>query len=493
MKRLFVTLSLLSLVFYPTATFNIPLAHAASPGSVVINEITWMGSADSTTDEWIELYNTTDGDIDLTNWTIDDDNGDAIYTIASGTIPGNGYFLIEDVQEATSVNADAIINISLGNTGDSLVLKDETAQTIDTVNSTGGAWFAGDNASKLTMERLDPSANGDDSANWSNNISGNGSTGRSGSAINGTPGSQNSVYSGGPVGTVTSFETLTVNPVEGDTFTINVQVDNVTDILSCGFDVLYDDTVLQYVSAQEGIFLNENGTISTSFQEGLENGTPGKIVVGSSRLTNPPSGTSGSGTLFELTFQALAATTTQLTFDSTSFLSDTSGDITATFDPETIIIDAASVDPGTNLNIVEGTSRYGLDLTWDAPVSGADSYRIMRRDQSGSFVEIANIANTNFTDSNNLIPNHTYEYQVITVKGTLESTSINGQGIDTRGVKGDNTRSDRVDGRDLDNLARHYTLALADPNFDALIDTTYDGIIDGSDLIDIGANWAITY
>jgi len=91
------------------------------------------------------------------------------------------------------------------------------------------------------------------------------------------------------------------------------------------------------------------------------------------------------------------------------------------------------------------------------------------------------------------VPNYIYEYQVISVKGSLESMPINGQQQDTRGIKGDNNRSDRVDGRDLDNLARHYTLALADPGFDPLIDTTYDGIIDGSDLIDIGANWAITY
>ncbi len=372
MKRLFVTLSLLSLVFYPTATFTVPLAHAASPGSIVINEIAWMGSADSATDEWIELYNTTGSDIDLTNWTIDDDNGDAIYTIAGGIISGNGYFLIEDTEEAVSVNANAIINISLGNTGDSLVLKDETGQAIDIVNSTGGAWFAGENTNKFTMERLDPLASGDDMANWSNNTSGSGATGRNGSVINGTPGSQNSVYSGGAIGTVVSFETLTVNPVEGDIFTINVQTDNANDVLSYGFDVLYDDTVLQYVSAQEGTFLNENGTVSTSFQEGLENGNPGKIVVGSSRLTSPQSGTSGFGTLFELTFQALTATTTQLTFDSTSFIADMSGDIAATFDPETIIIDAASVDPATNLNIIEGTNRYELDLTWDAPASGAD-------------------------------------------------------------------------------------------------------------------------
>jgi hypothetical protein len=493
MKRFFVSLCLLALVFYPTTTLNIPLAHAASPGSIVINEIAWMGSADSTSDEWIELYNTTGSLVDLTNWTIDDDNGSAIYTISSGTIPANGYFLIEDSEESTSVNADAVIAISLGNTGDSLVLKDEIDQAIDTVNSIGGVWFSGDNTNKLTMERIDPNVNGDDAANWGNNTAGSGATGRLGSAINGTPGTQNSVYAGGPAGTVVNFDDLAQNPIEGDTVTINVSIENATDVLSYGFDIIYDPAAVQYISAQEGDFLSESGTISTSFNEGLENGNPGKIVVGGSRLTVPPSGTSGSGTLFELTFQALTASSSPISFDATSFVSDTTGDISATYDADSIIIDAATIDPVTNLNITEGASRYELDLTWDAPLSGADSYRVLRRDTAGTFTEITNTTATSFTDANNLIPNHTYEYQVITVKGALESTPVQGQGIETRGIKGDNNRSDRVDGRDLDNLSRHYTLALGDANFDALIDTTYDGIIDGSDLIDIGANWAITY
>ena len=46
-----------------------PLAQA-SYGDVVINEVGWMGTAASSADEWIELYNTTDHPITLTNWRL---------------------------------------------------------------------------------------------------------------------------------------------------------------------------------------------------------------------------------------------------------------------------------------------------------------------------------------------------------------------------------------------------------------------------------------
>ena len=483
----------MSLLFYPISNLKIPKAYAASPGSIVINEIAWMGSADSSADEWIELYNITNTPVDLTNWVIDDDNGSATYTISSGTIPAYGYFLIEDTEEATSAASDAIINISLANTGDSLVLKDETSQTIDTVNSSGGAWYAGNSGSYLSMERIDPLASGDTAGNWADNMLGNGSIGRSSSAINGTPGSGNSVYSGGPTGTNVEFEDLVINPVEGDNFTIHININDATDVLSYGFDILYDPGVIQYISATEGNFLSENGAISTSFNSELENGNPGKIVVGATRLTVPPSGVSGSGLLFDLTFHGLATGSTQLSFDSTSFASDTSGDITVSFDTDTITIDPLTVDPIENFTVTQGVNRYELDLNWNAPATGADSYRILQKDTTDTFIEIGTTANTSFIDADNLVPNNIYEYQVIAVKGSVESQPVNGQSADTRGIKGDNNRSDRVDGRDLENLARHYTLLLSDPNFDPLIDTTYDGIIDGSDLIDIGANWAITY
>ncbi len=482
MKKLIIGLLLFSVLFYNFPIRVIPVANAASPGSVIINEIAWMGSTTSTTHEWIELYNTTASDIDLAGWTIDDDNGDAIYTIVSGSILANDYFLIEDVEDATPIPGDAIVAISLGNTGDSLILKDENAQAIDTVNSTGGAWFAGDNTNKYTMEKIDPVLDGDDAANWANST-----------VINGTPKAQNSVFSGAPAGTEIIIEDLVVNPIEGDSFTTTVSIANASDVLSYGFDIIYDPAVLAYTGATEDAFLNESNTISTSFLENPENGIQGKIVVAGSRLTVPATGVSGSGDLFTLNFDAIATGSTTIIFDTTSFIADTSGDISAIYDADSITVDPQTVDPIQNLTITEGTNRYELDLNWDAPATSADSYKIMKRDTTGAFAEIANITNTFFTDSDNLIPTHNYEYQVIAVKGSLESTPASAQSADSRGLKGDNNRSDRVDGRDLNNLALHYTLIETDPNFDALIDTTYDGQIDGSDLIDIGANWAITY
>lgn len=471
MKKFLTGILLFSLfvIRFPLGIINV--ANAATPGSIIINEVAWMGTTVSTADEWIELYNTTGADIDLSGWTIEDDAIET-YTITSGTIPAGGFFLIED----------AVINISLGNTGDSLILKDDLAQTIDTVNSTGGMWFAGDNTNKYTMERIDPNLDGDDSANWADSL-----------VVDGTPGAVNSVFSSAPGGTEVLIEDLAVNPVEGDSITTTISITNAADVLSYGFDITYDPSILAYTGATEDLFLSESGSVPTAFNEGLENGIEGKIVIGNSRIIAPPTGVNGSGDLFTLNFDAIATGSTAIAFDPSSFISNTTGDLTAILDTDTITVDPQVIDPPTNLSINEGTNRYELELNWDAPATGADSYKILRRDQAGTFAEIANITSTSYTDSNSLIPTHSYEYQVIAVKGSLESTPAQGQSADSRGIKGDNNRSDRVDGRDLNSLALHYTQTLASPDFDALIDTTYDGQIDGSDLIDIGANWAITY
>ena len=62
--------------------------------SVVINEIAWMGTVVSSADEWIELKNNTDGEIDLTNWTLKAIDGSPEINL-SGIISASGYFLLE--------------------------------------------------------------------------------------------------------------------------------------------------------------------------------------------------------------------------------------------------------------------------------------------------------------------------------------------------------------------------------------------------------------
>ena len=47
--------------------FSIPLVVFSN---IVINEISWMGTTASSNDEWMELYNASDNDINLDKWIL---------------------------------------------------------------------------------------------------------------------------------------------------------------------------------------------------------------------------------------------------------------------------------------------------------------------------------------------------------------------------------------------------------------------------------------
>lgn len=169
-----------------TATTTIAAA------SVVINEIAWMGTATSTTDEWIELYNNTAGPIDLSGWKIgigDDsfyiDPALNVLANATTTIPALGFYLIERKSgKKTASNildaegnplADMLAGFGngLNNNGEILELFDAAGNLADKVDcekqeGTCKKWFAGDNStgSKRTMERIDPGKSGADASNW---------------------------------------------------------------------------------------------------------------------------------------------------------------------------------------------------------------------------------------------------------------------------------------------------------------------------------------
>lgn len=171
-------------------------ADAASPLDVVINEVAWMGTGSTSAlcaDEWIELYNTTGQDIDLTGWTLISDD-DSPNTMLSGTIPANGFFLLERTNDTTvsDILADQIYTGALKDDGEILTLKDAGGEVIDTANGDGGPWLAGDKDSRSSMERINPSADDRDS-NWATNdgITRNGKD-AAGSPINGTPKARNS-------------------------------------------------------------------------------------------------------------------------------------------------------------------------------------------------------------------------------------------------------------------------------------------------------------
>ncbi|RDI42275.1 phospholipase D-like domain-containing protein [Falsibacillus pallidus] len=164
MKALLSSIMSLAII---TGTFLIPAnvkeASAATAGDVVVNEVAWMGTTTSYNDEWMELYNPTSSDIDLSGWSLKTQDGSVSINL-TGTIPAKGYFLLERTDDDTVpyLAADMIYSGTLGNSDEALELYDSQNSLIDSVN----AWYAGDNTTKAAMERIDPAADGNSSSNW---------------------------------------------------------------------------------------------------------------------------------------------------------------------------------------------------------------------------------------------------------------------------------------------------------------------------------------
>ncbi|MDP3997286.1 MAG: lamin tail domain-containing protein, partial [bacterium] len=150
-------------------------------GDVVINEVMWMGSApveedsNRSDDEWIELRNMTDYEIDIGQWEIENARSSgqpSLMIPASKAIAANGYFLIANYSEnsansALNVSVDEVnASISLANSGNGhLVLKDAAGNTID--EAKGNTWPAGESGTqKKSMERNGVPGDGLDAGSW---------------------------------------------------------------------------------------------------------------------------------------------------------------------------------------------------------------------------------------------------------------------------------------------------------------------------------------
>lgn len=162
--------------------------------SVVINEIAWMGTRANSADEWIELYNNTDEEIDLSGWILKADDGTPNIEL-SGIILSDEFFLLEQGSDNTikGIPADQIYTGALNNEGEKLELFDAYGNLIDLVDCSE-KWFNGDRENRVSMERIDSSQPGSVSDNWeSNNLITRRGEDADGKKINGMPGAENSV------------------------------------------------------------------------------------------------------------------------------------------------------------------------------------------------------------------------------------------------------------------------------------------------------------
>jgi len=120
---------------------------------VLINEVAWMGTPSSHNDEWIELRNNTDQEINLAGWVLKTADG-GIKISLSGKISRNGFYLLERTDDETvpGLAADQIYTGALGNEGERLELLDISGAMVDLADHQNG-WAAGDNSTKQTMEK----------------------------------------------------------------------------------------------------------------------------------------------------------------------------------------------------------------------------------------------------------------------------------------------------------------------------------------------------
>ena len=169
------------------------------PQAVLINEIAWAGTVASANDEWIELQNLGPDTIDLAGWRLSD-GGDISITL-SGSLPGHSYFLLERTDDTTvsDLAADRIYTGSLRNTGERLELLGPGGELVDTANSNGGGWPAGDADTRASMERRGGTDLPGDWATFSGYF-GNGLD-AAGNPIEGTPQHANSLFFATPTPT----------------------------------------------------------------------------------------------------------------------------------------------------------------------------------------------------------------------------------------------------------------------------------------------------
>lgn len=231
---------------------------------VLINEIAWMGTTTSVNDEWIELFNNGTAPIILDGWTLQASDGSPIISL-KGTLSAGGYMLLERTDDTSvpGITAGIVYSGALGNEGETLVIKNNTEQVMDTVAMTGG-WVAGNASTKETMQR-----NGADwvtgtatpaAQNISNNTTNNNGIGNTG----GNSGTGNSTTNTTPVPVV-----IKPRDEEKDT-TIQIEPDPVYSSRMITPDIVVQQVPLDFSSEvkKDGILDTSRGRFEWSMGDG---------------------------------------------------------------------------------------------------------------------------------------------------------------------------------------------------------------------------------
>ena len=177
-----------------TASTTVGLAR-----TIVINEVAWAGTKAQSTDEWLELLNTTSSPIDITGWNITSSDSEGPELTLTGTIAAGGFYLVErtdDLATTATAQLTASFGNGLSNTAcETLYLYNAQNTVVDqTTCKSDGTWSAGvGSPDYISMERVVATTAGSSESNWANNNLVQYNNKDAGNNwINGTPGQANS-------------------------------------------------------------------------------------------------------------------------------------------------------------------------------------------------------------------------------------------------------------------------------------------------------------
>lgn len=173
MKQKVCFLALVALLLSPIGVTEVVEAEDACLDSglstVFISEIGWAGTSKSTADEWLELANREEIEIDVSGWIIEGASaGGSFLTLPDGAkIPPRSSYLIANYSAESDKSALAAppnyVNtaISLSNSALRLVLKDKNGCQVDEAGDGGAPFFGGTGTEgTVSMVRLEPLING---------------------------------------------------------------------------------------------------------------------------------------------------------------------------------------------------------------------------------------------------------------------------------------------------------------------------------------------
>ncbi len=217
---------------FRVAVLALALASLAPPAraGVVINEVLYHPPDDRDDLQFVELHNTGDQAVNLSGWRLKG----AVYTFPAGSsIAAGGYVVVGKDPKAfkTHFGTDAVgpFQGRLSHGGELIELVDAAGKMVDRVKyRTRAPWPVAPDGYGASLERICPTAAGDDPENWAPSPPRGGPEWAAG-----TPGRKNTNYSPRPLPVVTSVTPTPAHPAPNQELRVEAVVrpaDGITSV-----------------------------------------------------------------------------------------------------------------------------------------------------------------------------------------------------------------------------------------------------------------------